>query len=291
MSVDQDPVLYAVADGVATVTLNRPKVLNAMGGGLLEGLQASLEAAAADQSVRVLVLTGNGRGFCAGADLGTVSGGEDSITGAGSGGSSGGESTAAAEPTEDELAALGESTATNMDAVFHPIIRLLMTFPVPTVARINGVVAGAGIGLALGCDIAVAADSASFVSTFGPRLGLVPDLGAGWQMARRVGRARALGMALLGEKIPASQAADWGLVWQTVPDEELDAAVDVVTQRLRKTSATAMARTREVMDDAVGRGMNDQLEAERDHQRYLVPRNMVPAAKAFMNKVEPEFTR
>lgn len=287
------PVLYSAADGIATITLNRPRVLNAMGGGLLEGLQDGLERAASDTSVRVLVLTGSGRGFCAGADLGSVGGSDERLTGAGALDEASGEADALDEAVPDEaaLAAIGDNTAKGMDEVFHPIIRRLMGFPVPTVARINGVVAGAGIGLALGCDIAIAAHSASFVSTFGPRLGLVPDLGAGWQMARRIGRARSLGMALLGDKISARQAQDWGLIWDAVPDEELDTSVDAVAQRLRRSSPTALARTREVMDDAIGRSLDDQLDAEREHQRYLVPRNMIKAAEAFMTKQEPVFDR
>lgn len=280
MTDSQAVVLESIEDGVATLTLNRPTVLNAMGGGILESLVAKLERIAADQSVRVLVLTGAGRGFCAGADLAESSSGPTTQAGEG------------ADLTEEQkLEAMGDATAEGMDSIFHPAIKALMNFPVPTVARINGVAAGAGIGLALACDITVAAHSASFVSTFAPRLGLVPDLGAGWQMARRVGRARAMGMAMLGDKIRAEQAADWGLVWQAVPDEELDAAVAVVTDRLRKTSANAMVRTRELIDDAVGRGMDDQLDAERDHQRVLVPINMGPAAQAFIDKTEPEFNR
>lgn len=280
MTDTQAVVLESIEDGVATLTLNRPNVLNAMGGGILESLVVKLEQIAADETVRVLVLTGAGRGFCAGADLAESSSGPTTQAGEG-----------ADLSEEQKLEAMGDATAEGMDSIFHPAIKALMNFPIPTVARINGVAAGAGIGLALACDITIAAHSASFVSTFAPRLGLVPDLGAGWQMARRVGRARAMGMAMLGDKIRAEQAADWGLVWQAVPDEELDAAVAVVTDRLRKTSANAMVRTRELIDDAVGRGMDDQLDAERDHQRVLVPINMGPAAQAFINKTEPEFDR
>ena len=163
--------------------------------------------------------------------------------------------------------------------------------PVPTVARINGVVAGGGLGLALGCDISIAAHSADFVSPFGSQLGIVPDMGASWQLPRLLGRARALGMALLGDRIPARQAAEWGLIWAAVPDAELDSRVLDAAQRLRRSSGAALARTRQIMDEASGRSLDAQLDTELEAQRVLIPRNMVKAAKAFLDKQEPDFER
>ncbi len=277
MSSSDDPsVIYQASDGVATITLNRPTVLNAMNGPLMRELDQALEKGAADESVRVVVITGAGRGFCAGADLAVAAGGSDvagSLVSLPDG----------ASPDEVAVAA--------MDKLYNPAIRRLASMPVPTVARVNGVTAGGGLGLVLGCDIAIAAHSASLVSTFGPRMGIVPDMGSSWQLPRTAGRARALGMAMLGERVSAEQAVDWGLIWSAVPDDQLDAAVQDVVERLRRSSGQAMARTRQIIDEACSRTLSEQLDAEKEHQRYLIPRNMVRAAQAFMAKREPEFER
>ncbi len=173
-------VTYEVAEGIATLTLNRPERLNAFNDELVRGALAAIDKAKADPAVKALVLTGNGRGFCAGADL------------------AGG------------LAPTGEGVNAAMRDLYNPLILAIDAFPKPTVAAINGVAAGAGVGLALACDIAVAARSASFVLTFGPQLGLVPDLGVTWFLPRAIGRARARALALLGDKLPAATAANGG---------------------------------------------------------------------------------
>ena len=223
---------------------------------------------AADESMRAVILTGAGRGFCSGADL----------------------RGAAADGAEDiDPQAQGDATTDSMDNVFHPAIRAVAECPVPTVARINGVAAGGGIGLALSCDIAIAARSAFFVATFGPRLGIVPDLGTTWQLPMRVGRARALGMSLLGERVTAEQAAEWGLVWKTVDDADLDAAVAQVVDVLRCSSPAAMARIRSAVDGAMQRDLAEQLDVEMGHQAVLIPRNMSHGAEAFLAKTDPWF--
>ena len=158
-----ETVLYAVADGVATITLNRPDTLNAMNNALMGGISECIERVREDDSVRVVVLTGAGRGFCAGADLAAM-----------------------ADTPPQAASSQGDDT-------FNDAIRAIDTCPVPTIARINGAAAGGGFGLALSCDITVAAQSAFFVATFGPRLGIVPDMGVTWNLPMRVGRARSLG--------------------------------------------------------------------------------------------------
>lgn len=260
-----EPVLYAVEGSVARITLNRPERFNAMNGPLMAGLLDALERVEADDSVRVVVITGAGEAFCSGADLVDL---------------------AASLPGADDP---GTAVAERMDTSFHPPIRALADCPVPTIARVNGVAAGGGIGLALGCDIAVAARSATFVSTFGPRLGIVPDLGTTWHLAARIGRARALGVSMLGDRVSAQQAADWGLVWQVVDDESLDAAVDAVASRLALASPDAVFRIRHAIDEADRHGLSEHLDLERDHQRELIPRNAVAAAMAFVEKREPTF--
>lgn len=266
MSTTETPafetVRFDLDNGVATITLDRPETLNSMNNTLMNDLSAALGLVNDDQGVRVVVLTGAGRGFCSGADLGNAA-------------QPGGEG--AADPTR------------GMDESFHPAIRALADCPVPTIARINGVAAGGGFGLALVCDIAIARRSAFFVATFGPRLGIVPDLGTTWSLPARVGRARALGITMLGDRINAEQAEDWGLIWKAVDDDQLDAEVARAADTLRRSSPNAMTRIRSAIDGAAHNNLSDQLEVEKEHQRVLIPRNMVEGAHAFLEKREPEF--
>ncbi len=262
MKTPGETVRYALEDGVATITLDRPESLNAMNETLMHDLRAALGYVEEDPRVRVVVLTGAGRGFCSGADLEVVA----------------------------QLDAEDDATVERvMDGIFHPALRALVECPVPTVARVQGVAAGGGFGLALGCDIAVAAHSATFVATFGPRLGIVPDFGTTWSLPRRVGRARALGLAMLGEKIDAVQAEQWGLIWKAVADDALDAEVSKIARALARTSPSAMTRIRETIDQAADHSLSAQLDVEMAHQKVLVPRNMKAAARAFLEKREPEF--
>lgn len=258
-------VTYEVTGDVATVTLNRPESLNSMTNELMSDISAAFANVAADPNVRAVVLTGAGRGFCSGADLRGAAGG--------------------AADAEASAAA----TTASMGDVFHPAIEAVANSPVPTVARINGVTAGGGIGLSLACDVAIAAESAFFVATFGPRLGIVPDLGTTWQLPQRIGRARALGMSLLGSRITAQQAAQWGLVWECVPDDELDDTVTAVLDVLRRMSPAAVTRIRSSIDVASQQPLHDQLDLEMGHQAVLIPRNMGDAAAAFIAKSEPSF--
>jgi 2-(1,2-epoxy-1,2-dihydrophenyl)acetyl-CoA isomerase len=260
--MSEDPVLYAASDGIATITLNRPKRMNAMTDELMSGISDALAAVTHDKSVRVVILTGAGRGFCAGADLVQVAQ----------------EPTASAEPEEN---ATGD--------VFNTAMRALMDCPVPTIARVNGAAAGGGFGLALACDITVAARSAFFVATFGPNLGIVPDMGVTWSVPLRVGRSRALGISLLGERISADQAVDWGLIWSAVEDDQLDAEIDRIAAVLRRSSPGTVTRIRSSIDAAIHNSFSDQLDLEMAHQAVLVPRNMRAGAQAFLEKRVPTF--
>lgn len=256
---------------VATITLDRPDSLNSMNNDLMDDLGSAVAAAEADRSVGVVVLTGNGRGFCSGADLKAVDGPDG------------------APASDDARAAAGAAVAAAMDAHFTPAIRALKECAVPTVARINGVAAGGGFGLALACDIAIAAHSAFFVATFGPRLGIVPDVGATWTLPKMVGIARAKAIAMLGERITAEQAVTWGLIYAAVPDGELDGEVRRVTTILAATSGEAMQRIRSSIEAASQRTFAEQLDVERDHQAVLIPKNMAEGAAAFREKREPRF--
>lgn len=258
---NEDPVLYTRKDSRATITLNRPHALNAMTNELMLGISDAFARVNQDQDVRVVVLTGAGRGFCAGADLAQI-----------------------AEPEPQQ--ATGNNTA---DDTFNAAMRAIKSCPVPTIARVNGAAAGGGFGLALACDITVAAESAFFVATFGPKLGIVPDMGATWSIPLAVGRARALGITLLGERISAAQAQSWGLIWTSVDDQQLDSEVDRIAGILQSSSPATVTRIRQITDNAIHHSFAEQLDIEMDHQAVLIPRNMHEGAQAFMQKRKPEF--
>jgi enoyl-CoA hydratase/carnithine racemase len=185
-----EPILHTVAGGVLTLTLNRPEALNALNRALMQRMRAALAEAAKDAGVRALVVTGAGRGFCAGADL------TEPVATLAEGG---------------PKLSPGQRTSEAMTSHFNPLVRDLYQFPKPTIAAVNGVAAGGGVGLALACDMVIAAKSATFIQVFAPKLGLVPDLGCSWQLPRLVGVARARGLALLGDRLSAEDAEKWGL--------------------------------------------------------------------------------
>lgn len=261
-------VQLTVADAVATIMLDRPDSMNSMNNHLMDDISTAITASV-DHAARVIVLTGNGRGFCSGADLSAIGPEPDAAA------SEGGE----APP----------SVTDGMDQHFNPAMRAIKDCPLPTVARINGAAAGGGLGLSLACDVSIAARSAFFVATFGPKLGIVPDLGTTWSLPGRIGRARAMGMAMLGDRISAEQAEEWGLIYKVVDDDALDDEVRRATDVLKRTSAEAMSRIRSAMDSASTRSFSDQLDIERDHQAVLIPMNMGEGAAAFMEKRDPNF--
>ena len=256
-------VRFDLEDGVATITLDRPETLNSMNDDLMQDLSSALSEVEQNQEVRVAVITGAGRGFCSGADLNNAAETGSDIT--------------------NVTPAFSESD------FFNPALRSLHQCPVPTIARVNGVAAGGGLGIALACDIQIAVRSTFFVATFGPRLGIVPDMGSTWSLPRRAGRARAMGMAMLGERISAEQAADWGLIWKCVDDENLDGEIQIATETLKRTSPDAMLRIRQSIDLASTNTFADQLTTEMEHQAVLIPRNMQEGAQAFLEKRDPFF--
>ena len=261
---DEKVVLYEVEDGIATICLNRPDRMNAMNNALMQGISDAVNKVREDHSVRVVVLTGAGRGFCAGADLQQVA--DDS---------------GAQQSNSDDSEQLG--------GTFNRALVDLMECPVPTVAKVNGAAAGGGFGLALACDISVAAHSAFFVATFGPNLGIVPDMGTTWNLPLRVGRARALGLALLGERIPATKAEQWGLIWSAVADAELDVRVAEIAEVLKRSSPDASVRIRDTINAANHNSFPEQLDLEMAHQAVLIPKNMREGARAFLQKRTPQF--
>jgi 2-(1,2-epoxy-1,2-dihydrophenyl)acetyl-CoA isomerase len=228
-------------------------------------LRAALDAVQADPSVRVLVLTGAGRGFCAGQDL--------------------------ADPAARFVP--GQTPPDLGDLVeqhYKPLVMRLKNLRVPTIAAVNGIAAGAGASVALACDIVVAARSASFLQAFS-KIGLIPDTGGTWLLPQRVGTARAMGLALLADKLPAEQAAAWGLIWAAYADEEFAAQVEALAERLAAMPTKALVRTRQLMQAAPTHTFEQQLEMEGGFMRELGrSADYVEGVSAFMEKRAPRFT-
>ena len=256
------PVLTETHGAVRVVWLNRPQSLNAMSSGMVGALLAAFEEAAADPSVRCVVLSGKGRGFCAGQDLAAA------IAGPG-------------EPPKD-LQAIVEG--------YRPLATRQRSMPVPVIAAVNGVAAGAGLSLALGCDIVVAARSASFALAFS-RIGLVPDCGGSWLLPRLVGRARAMHLALTGDKIPAEQAERIGLVAQCVDDASLMDHVLALATRLAGMPTKALVATRQALDASMQMDFFEAFSNEARLQGGLgFAHDYQEGVAAFLQRRAPNFS-
>ena len=255
---------------IALIVLQDSARMNPLGRPLQLRLRELLAEVREDTSLRALVLTAEGRGFCVGADLSSM------------GGAQGG--------AQADGRTLGEQTADNMQQLSNRLILDLQQLPVPVVCAINGAAAGAGVGLALAGDVALAARSAYFYLPFLPRLGIVPDLGTTWFIERRLGRARALGLSLLGDRLGAQQAADWGLVWACVDDEALREQALAAAARLARLPAGAVLEARRALDHAAASTLEQQLHYEAERQRELVGAPaFMEGVQAFMQKREPVF--
>ncbi|HJW52741.1 MAG TPA: 2-(1,2-epoxy-1,2-dihydrophenyl)acetyl-CoA isomerase PaaG [Burkholderiaceae bacterium] len=251
------------ADGVATLTLNRPDRLNSFTVAMHGELRAALDEVAADAAVRCLVLTGAGRGFCAGQDL------ADRAVAPGS-----------------EALDLGFS----IENYYKPMLLRLRHLRMPTVCAVNGVAAGAGANIPFACDLVVAARSASFIQSFS-KLGLVPDCGGTWWLPRLVGPARAMGIALLGDKLLAAQAEEWGLIWRCVDDDQLMPSALGFARQLASGPTRGYVRTREAMEANMERSFEAALDVERDYQRELGrSSDYREGVTAFIDKRAPRFT-
>jgi 2-(1,2-epoxy-1,2-dihydrophenyl)acetyl-CoA isomerase len=255
-------VLVSVDAGVQAITLNRPEKLNAFNAEMHERLRAALEQAAGDEAVRAVLITGSGRGFCTGQDLSE----RDVSPGA---------------PPIDLSVSLG--------AYYNPLVRRLRALPKPIVCAVNGVAAGAGANLALACDLVIAARSASFVQAFS-KIGLVPDAGGTHFLPRLVGTARAMGLALLAEKLSAEQAEQWGLIWKVVDDAELSAQSRAMAERLASGPTRGFGHLKRALYASAANSLDAQLDLERDLQRELgLSEDYREGVTAFKEKRAPRF--
>jgi 2-(1,2-epoxy-1,2-dihydrophenyl)acetyl-CoA isomerase len=258
-----EAVRLETADGVATLTLNRPDRLNSFTVAMHGEVRAALDAVEAEPTMRCLVLTGAGRGFCAGQDL------ADRAVAPGS-----------------EALDLGAS----IENYYKPLLLRLRRFRMPTVCAVNGVAAGAGANIPFACDLVIAAKSASFIQSFS-KLGLVPDCGGTWWLPRLVGPARAMGLAILGDKLPAAQAEEWGLIWRCVEDDELMPTAAAAARQLAAGPTRGYVRTREAMEAGLGLSFAAALDLERDYQRELGrTADYREGVTAFMEKRAPRFS-
>ena len=250
---------FKLEGGIARLTLNRPDRLNSF---TVEMHEEVADALGSLEGARVLVLTGAGRGFCAGQDL----------------------NDRAVAPGEN--VDLGES----VEKRYNPLIRTLTTLPFPVVARVNGVAAGAGANIALACDIVIAAKSAKFIQSFAS-IGLIPDSGGTWVLPRLVGQARALGLALTAEPLPAEKAAEWGLIWRAVDDDQLDVEVDALAGRFASAPTRGLAAIKTMIRESWGHSLEEELELQRDTMRELGgSEDYHEGVAAFMQKRTPNFT-
>lgn len=241
----EQTVLYEMRGAVALVTLNRPQSLNSFTRAMHRELCAALDRIEADRSVRALVITGAGRGFCAGADLAEFD----------------------FEPGPDLLRRADPGPV--IEQAFNPTVRKLQALRVPTVAAVNGVAAGAGASLAMTCDLAVAAPGAVFIQAFS-RIGLIPDAGGSWFLVKRLGLARALGCAMLGDKLTAADAKEQGMIWDVAAQgEDCVAAALKLAQRLAELPTKALVETRKLLRAAASNELDAQLDLERDTQSAL----------------------
>jgi 2-(1,2-epoxy-1,2-dihydrophenyl)acetyl-CoA isomerase len=255
-------ILFGIEGGIATLTLNRPDKLNSFTQAMHLEVRDAFDRIRADKSVRVLVLTGAGRGFCAGQDLSdrAVAPGGQSVD-------------------------LGDS----VEKYYAPLVMAIKDLPMPVICAVNGVAAGAGANLALACDIVLAAKSATFIESF-CKLGLIPDTGGTWHLPRLVGPARAMGLAMLGEKLTADRAAEWGLIWKALPDDALMTEAIAMAQHFACAPTKGLAFTKRAMQLSACNSLHAQLKLETDMMRELGnSHDYREGVDAFVAKRTPHF--
>jgi 2-(1,2-epoxy-1,2-dihydrophenyl)acetyl-CoA isomerase len=260
--MSEPSILVERQSGYRIVTFNRPARLNAFNEAMHGELRAAIADAEADVECRALMITGAGRGFCAGQDL------------------------------ADRLAKPGETVegGAALEKHYNPLVRRLRALPFPVIAAVNGVAAGAGANIALACDIVLAGRSAKFIQSFA-RIGLVPDSGGTWFLPRLVGQARARGLALLAEELPAEKAADWGLIWRCVEDDALMPEARRLCEHFATAPTQGLALIKRALEASAGNSLDAQLDLERASQREAARYpDYQEGVRAFMEKRKPNYT-
>ena len=257
--MDYDTIDFKLEGGVARITLNRPDRLNSFTAHMHEELRGALDQA---EVARVVILTGAGRAFCAGQDL-----------------------------NDRAVAADGHPVdlGVTVETGWNPLIKRLAAMPQPVIARVNGVAAGAGANIALACDIVVAARSAKFIQSFSA-IGLIPDSGGSWILPRLVGHARAMGLALTGEPLPAEKAEEWGLIWKCVDDDALDSEVDALAGKLAALPPLGLSAIKSIIRSTWDRTLDQELQMQRNEMRRLgFTEDYREGVAAFLEKRPPKF--
>ncbi len=257
--MNYETIEFKLDDHVARITLNRPDRLNSFTAQMHQELRSALADAA---EARVVILTGAGRAFCAGQDLN-----ERSVA------------------ADDRPVDLG----TTVETGWNPLVTALTSMPQPVIAQVNGVAAGAGANIALACDMVVAARSARFIQSFSA-IGLIPDSGGSWILPRLVGQARAMGLALTGEPLPAEKAEEWGLIWKCVDDDSLGSEVDALAAKLASLPPLGLAAIKAIIRSTWGRTLDQELHLQRDEMRRLgYSEDYREGVAAFLEKRTPNF--
>jgi len=260
--ITMETVEFSVQDSVAIIRLNRPESMNAVNLQMMQDLEECQKKILDDNSIRALLMTGNGKGFCVGADIKALMGAKTPSAGV------------------EELLNFGKQS-----------FMTSLNMPVPVVSAINGVAAGGGVGMALSADVVVAARSASFVQTFGPKLALVPDYCASWFYTQVLGAGRALPLMLLGDKLGAEQAAEWGLVWKTVDDENLFEEAMKIAKQLAEGPSESYRRIRQQVRQAQFNNLEQQYDLEAKNNTELsAQEDFVEGITAFLEKRKPKFS-
>ena len=260
--MDFKNIAFEISDGVATLTLNRPKSLNSFTVEMHTEIRSAMERVAEDRDIRCLLVTGAGRGFCAGQDLGDRASAGDS-------------------PAPD--------VGASVEKYYNPLILSLMNLPKPVICAVNGVAAGAGASIALACDIVIAARSASFIQVF-CKIGLIPDSGGTWNLPRAVGLARAKGLALLGDRLPAEMAESWGLIWKCVDDEVLMEEAHKMAAHFATQPTAALGRIKKLLHESASNTLPEQLALEQKAMQDLGQSDDYrEGVTAFLEKRPPVF--
>jgi len=253
---------FETGEGVATLTLNRPKSLNSFTVEMHAEIRTAMQQVTDDAGIRCLVITGAGRGFCAGQDLGDR-----------------------ASNGEGDVPDVGASVEKN----YNPLIRSIMSLPKPVICAVNGVAAGAGVSLALACDIVLAARSASFIQVF-CKIGLIPDSGGTWNLPRAVGLARAKGLAMLGDRLSAETAEAWGLIWKCVDDDSLQTEAQKMARHFATQPTRALGRIKQLLHASLSNSLPEQLALEQKAMHELgQSADYREGVAAFLEKREPVF--